>query len=391
VKALLLTFMGGTLSMLGGSVSAGPWSFEPRIGVSTTYDTNPGLRELDPVSETHVAALFNLPLRYDADGVEFSLTPNGSISNSSGYSSLASNSLHLDANAQFSNDLGSTVLQGGLARDSSLYHAGGYVNGVGVRRDTGDIGGDWNRYLTERSQIQLDLSWSRVRYDQPPNATILVDYRYFSAGPTFVYALSERTSLKVLGSFGDYESLDGITGSKSENAQLALVRQMSELWSLTASAGYSHSSNSEKFFFGPYLLGSVTSDQNGAVYSANVSRQSEKLNLSGGVSRTFAPTGFAYLSRQDGVNLNATYARSERWDFSVAAVWQIVRNPTLTGADSEAHFLNARLTANWHWTPQWIISMHVGRITQQYGPPPVSVGSGSVGVDFIRQFLRTEL
>jgi hypothetical protein len=383
--------MGATLSMLVGNASAGPWNFEPRIGVSTTYDTNPGLRELDPVSETHVAALFNLPLRYDADGVEFSLTPNGSISNSSGYSSLASNSLHLDANAQFSNDLGSTVLQGGLARDSSLYHAGGYVNGVGVRRDTSDIAGDWNRYLTERSQIQLDLSWSRVRYDQPPNATILVDYRYFSAGPTFVYALSERNSLKALGSFGDYQSLDGITGSKSENAQLALVRQMSELWSLTASAGYSHSLNSQKVYFGPYLLGSVTFDQNGAVYAVNVNRQSEKFNLSGGVSRALTPTGFAYLSRQDGVNLNATYTRSERCDFSLAAVWQKVSNPTVKEVNSGVHYLNARLTANWHWTPQWIISMHVARITQQYGPPPVSAASSGVGLDFTRQFLRIEL
>ena len=377
--------------MLAGNASAGPWNFEPRIGVSTTYDTNPGLREVDPVSETHVAALFNLPLRYDADAVEFSLTPNGSISNSSGYSSLASNSLHLDANAQFLNDLGSTVLQGSLARDSSLYHAGGYANGVGVRRDTGELAGDWNRYLTERSQIELDLSWSRVRYDQPPNATILVDYRYFSAGPAFVYALSELNTLKVIGSFGDYQSLDGITGSKSGNAQLALVRQLSELWSLTASAGYSHSVNSEKFYFGPYLLGTVTFDQNGAVYALNVSRQSEKLTLSGGVSRALTPTGFAYLSRQDSVNLNATYIRSERWDFSLSGVWQHLRNPTVTVVNSGVHYLNARLTANWHWTPQWIISMHVARITQEYGPPPVNAASSGVGLDFTRQFLRTEL
>jgi hypothetical protein len=383
--------MGGTLSMLAGNASAGPWNFEPRIGVSTTYDTNPGLRELDPVSEAHVAALFNLPLRYDADGVEFSLAPNGSISNSSGYSSLASNSLHLDASAQFLNDLGSTILQGSLVRDSSLYHAGGYVNGVGVRRDTADVTADWNRYLTERGQIEVDLSWSRVRFDQPPNATILVDYRYFSAGPSFIYALSERNSLKLLGSYGDYQSLDGITGSKSENAQLALVRQMSELWSLTASAGYSHSLNSQKIFFGPIFLGSVTFDQNGAVYAINVSRQSEKLNLSGGVSRALTPTGFAYLSRQDTVNLNATYARSERWDFSLAAAWQHLNNPTVTEVNNGVHYLNARLTANWHWTPQWIISMHVARITQQYGPPPVNAASSGVGLDFIRQFLRTEL
>jgi hypothetical protein len=377
--------------MLAGNASAGPWSFEPRLGLSTTYDTNPGLRQFDPVSEAHVAALFNLPLRYDSDGVEFGLTPNGSISDSPGYSSLASNSEHLDANAQFSNERGSTVIQGGLARDSSLYHAGGYANGVGVRRDTAETTGDWNRYLTERSQIAVDLSWSRVSYDQPPNATVLVNYRYFSAGPTFGYALNERNTLKVLGSYGGYQSLDGITQSKSGNAQLAFVRQLSELWTLSASAGYSHSLNSEKFYFGPYFLGDLKSSQNGGVYALTVNRQSEKFSLSGGVSRSLTPTGFAYLSRQDAVNINATYARTERWDFALSAVWQKVRNPTLTGADTDVHYLNARLTANWHWTPQWIISMHAGRITQQFGPPPVSAGSSGVSLDVIRQFLRIEL
>jgi hypothetical protein len=380
--------MGTLIALSSPGALAGPWSIEPRLGVSADYDTNPGLREVDAVSEEHVAALFNLPLRYDADDVELALMPSGRLSNSSGYSSLASNYLHLDLSAQFINDLGSTSVQGGVARDSSLYHAGELVNGVGVRRDSAVTAVDWTRSITERIQTQLDANWSRVTYDQPPNATVLVDYRYISGGPTLAYALSERNTLKLLGNYGVYNSLDGITESKSRNLQLGLVRQLSELWSLSANLGYSRSQNSQKIFFGPFFLGTESFDQSDAVYSVNLSRQGEKLNLSAGISRAELPTGLAFLSRQDGANLSAVYKYTERWDFSATAAYERAQNPTLTGAVTSVRYLNAQATANWHWTPEWIVSLHAGRINQTLGSPAFTVGSTGVSLDIVRQFLR---
>jgi len=47
-----------------------------------------------------VAGLLDLTLSYDADGIEIVIRPNGRLSNSRGYSSLASNFAHLDANAR---------------------------------------------------------------------------------------------------------------------------------------------------------------------------------------------------------------------------------------------------------------------------------------------------
>jgi hypothetical protein len=131
VKASLLIYMSGMLSIIAGSASAGPWSIEPRLGASADYDTNPALIELNPGSEEHVAALVSLPLRYDADDIALSLSPSARISNSRGYSSLASSYTHVDGSAQFTSDAGSTTVQGELARDSSLYHLGGLVSGLG--------------------------------------------------------------------------------------------------------------------------------------------------------------------------------------------------------------------------------------------------------------------
>jgi len=79
--------MGSLLAVFARNSWAETWSFAPRLGGSADFDSNPDLRNTDPHSEEHVAALFNLPLRYDADGLNASLIPSGRISNSRGYAS----------------------------------------------------------------------------------------------------------------------------------------------------------------------------------------------------------------------------------------------------------------------------------------------------------------
>jgi hypothetical protein len=382
--------MSAVLAFVTGRASAEPWSIEPRLGATAGYDSNPALTEPNPVSEEHVAALFTLPLRYDADGVEFLLSTSGRISNSPGFSSLASNYFHLDSSLLLTDELDSTTVQGELSRDSSLYHVGGLVNGVGVRRDIGSAAGDWTRYLTELTQLQLDASWSRVNYDQPPGETSLVDYKYWNAGPTFAFTTSELNTFKILSSFGQYQSQNGLTESKSVNAQLGFVRQLNALWSLSLTGGYSHSTNSEKYYFGPYYLGTISTAQNGGVYQLNLVRKGEQFTFSGSVSQSLQPTGFAYLTLQESVNLTATYIKSERWDFSLGLAGQKLHIPYPNG-EQNVKYLFAELTANWHWTEQWIISLHAIHVNQEFGAPPENAASSGVGVDIVRQFLRHDL
>jgi hypothetical protein len=393
--------MGVSAALFARTAGAGPWSIEPRLGVSADYISNPLLRGTNVQAEENVAAIVDLPLRYDTDDMEFLVRPNGRITNAQGYSSLASNYEHLDAAAQITGERGSATLQGEVARDSSLYFVGGLVNKIGVPRDTATTTLDWTHLMTERTQVQLDASWIRVRYVEPAGLNSLVEYRYLSAGPTLSVAISERNTLKLLGNYGLYQSLNGLTESRSGNLQMAFVRQLSEIWTLSTSAGYSRSINSQKvyetFYFGTFYLGETKSNQNGAVYAATLARQGERLNLSVGASRALQPTGFAFLSRQDSFNLNATYIHSERWDFAASAVWLRGLNPqvnagaAVNGTETSSRYLNTSLTANWHWIPQWTVSVSVARIAQQYGgPPPISAGSTNFTVNFVRQFLRTQ-
>ena len=376
-------------------VHADPWAITPRVGLASYYYSNPTLAGTGATATENVAALVDLPVTYDTDGLEFLMRPSGRIGNEPGYYSLASNYAHLDSSLQYSTDLSTATLQGEVARDSSLFFGGGLDKGIGVRRDSEATSADWTRALTERSQIALDASWSEVRYDQSASAAGLVDYRYITAGPTASYLLTERDTLQAIAGAARYQSLDGISESKSDSLQLGYVRQLTEIWKLTANAGYSRSVNSEKvyftFFTYNFYLGTYTTNQDGATYSVNLSRQGEKFTLGASASRLLQPTGFAFLSRQDSISLSAAYKQSDRWDYTLSSTWQQAQTPEFRGEVFNERYLNTQVAANWHWTERWTVSLQVSRITQHYGPPTINAASNGVNWSISWQFLRADL
>ena len=389
MRALLLVLL-TTVSFLSTNdrVFAGPFSAQPLVGVAAEYASNPELVAPATQSETHAALFVDLPMNYDLDTVHFSVTPRVRYGGTTGYSSVTSNYYHLDASAQFTNEFGSLACTGSLYRDSSLLYAGELSNGAGVRRDTSSADVNWQRALSERLQFQFDANTSRTLYAQNTASTDLVDYRYTSLSPSLGYALDERDTIQVLGGAGRYESLDGFTDSDNDNLQLGFNRQLSEMWKLTTSAGYSKSTNQYHYFFGTFDI-----VQRGGVYSANLTRQSDVLSVTTGVSRAFTPTGSVFLSRQDSVTLLTNYSYSERWTFGLSAIWQNVIDPVVIGASEHRRFYDGDVFANWRWTEQWTLTLHVLKIGQQYAPQPgqplVSPRSDDVRLEISRQFYRT--
>jgi len=112
VRALLLSVTIVSLACASGKVVASPWSTQPLIGVVGQYASNPALLAVDQQSEANAALTVNLPLNYDLDDFHFVATPNVRYGNATGYSSLTSNTFHLDSSAQLANDLGSTTVTG---------------------------------------------------------------------------------------------------------------------------------------------------------------------------------------------------------------------------------------------------------------------------------------
>ncbi len=382
-----------SVTCISGRSFADPLSAQPLIGLAAEYSSNPLLLASNGESETTAALLVNSPVNYDLDKFHFAATPAIRYSNQAGYSSLTSDYYHLDTSAKYVTDVQSATLTGSFYRDSSLLYAGQLANDIGVRRDTATVDLTGQRYLTERSQVQVDANTTRVLYDQHTALTDLVDYRYTSISPAFVYSLTEKDTLKLIGALSRYYSLNDVSSSNSKTAQVEWDRKLTEIWTMTASVGYSKSTNVYNYYFDQYLIASVPGEQDSTVYSASITRQSERLVLSATASQGLAPTGLAFLSREESVNLLANYQYSARWTLNAGLTWQNISTPLIAGGSATRQFYDLDLSAQWKWTEQWTIAMHVSRIEQRLeaaaGQAAVSPTSNGVTLEISRQFNRT--
>jgi hypothetical protein len=387
--------------MMNATTRGDPLSIEPLIGVAAEYASNPFLASGTGQGESDEALSLNLPTHYDLDSTHFTVLPSVRVSDKGSYSSLDSDYFHLTGIAAYSSDLETLTLRAAANRDSSLWQYGLVSQGVGVRSDSFNASADWQYALTERTGIELSGNWIRNLYGDTATLIGLVDYRYLSEQAAVNYAVTERDTFQLSVSEGQYQSLDHITASHSVAAQLGVTRLVTELWTVSGTLGYAKSDNSETVYFGPfdidgviygpYYLGTAKSVQRGPVFNASAKRQSETVTFSANASRTYAPTGFEYLSRQDLVALDLTKVLSERWSYAGHISYEDTSTPSYGGPDYTTHYYSARLSATWHWTPEWMISLTTTWIGAKYSPPPTSAQSTSVSLQISRQFLRIDL
>lgn len=364
---------------------AGVWTADPVLGLAAEYSSNPALLYVDHDAETHGAVLLDAPTTYHADDLSLSLQPSFRLSDSKGYSSLASDYAHLTATAELDADLDTWVFTGQVARDSSLYY-NFEVNGAsGVRRDTslGDL--NWQRQLTERLKFALDLDTSRVVYGQSGILDTLTDYRYSYAMPSLSWALDERSTLSLSGDVGLYDSSTGATKSVNSYLEAGFARQLGRMWSLTVKGGYSRESDKVDEYFGPFLLGQFTSTSNGTVFSASLARQSERLNVTASASRSLVPSGFAFLSLQQSYLLGFTYAWTERWNLNGHVQRLTAQEPQTEGPTIEQSYWSAGLAAVWLWTEKWTVTISATRVNVTYSPVADASASGA-GLQLSRRF-----
>jgi hypothetical protein len=387
VRARLLLIVSG-LAATGVSKSE-PLSITPFVGVKAEYSSNPFLLA-NAHAANDAALLLNAPTNYDLDAAHFALNPRIRYSDSGTYASLQSNSLHVDASAQFLSDLDSLSLIGGVGRDSSLYSSGLASNGAGVRADSTSAAASWQRTITPRFSFELDPSWQKVRYADSGRSG-LADYANVGITPSLQYLLTERDTLSVLASGGEYKTSNGLTESKSVNLQLSLDHRLTEIWTLSASGGYSIARNSFNLFLISGREITLTSDQKGPVYKASIVRKGEQLDFSLGVSRAFIPSGFAFLSQQNAVSVGTNYTASQRWGFAASGSYLRTQDPLTSGGTTARTFFLGDVAATWHWTEVWAVTFEAKRESTKYAAFQVTTASTTVSIEISRQFPRMDL
>jgi hypothetical protein len=394
-SALACCWMAAMLQSSG--VQAGVWGVDPTLGVVGDYASNPALLPVSHTAETNGALLIDAPTTYNGDAFEFYVMPSFRLSDSHGYSSVASDYAHLNLKSEFDSERGMFTAAAGVARDSSLYQDYLTSGTTGVRRDTVTADLNWDRHLTERADFDADVSSQQVKYGESVGVPTLVDFKYTSASPTLTWSTSEQNKLTLAASVGRYQSLDGTTESRSANLQVGFAKKFNEIWSLTATAGYSRSLNrlntaQEEFVDTPNGLAieltpvTVESSQNGTVYSANLTRQGSRWTLNANASRQLTPTGFAYLSRQELYEITATYSLTARWSLGPDARYVKSQNPPLPSAVSDYTVKYLGLRSSWRWSEQLTLSMSASRVVEKIQSPNYNLSSNELTITLSRQF-----
>ena len=390
--------LGAAVAAVSLSAKAGVWGSQPDIGIAADYNSNPALLNIADTAEQHGALVLDAPASYVGDAFKFSVLPSFRLSNSQGYSSIDSDYEHLTTSVEFDTERDVLTTAATVARDSSLYHDYLLSGSTGVRRDSFSEDLNWDRKLSERLDWDTDLNWSRVRYAESASsdAPSLTDYKYSSISPSLSWAESELGKLTATASVGRYDSLVGETESKSANLQLGLTRQLSEIWSLTASGGYSRAENSAageecdpeylQFGFCLPIPATINSNQNGTIFSVNLIRQTSLWYLNAIASRQLLPSGFAYLSRQDSYELKGSYTASVRWTFSGDLHRIQYQQPIITGGTGELKVTTESLSAAWLWTEHWTLTLSVTHVLESYGAPRLTPTNSGATLLLSRQF-----
>ena len=375
---------------IANAARPGVWGTDPVLGFAADFSTNPGLLDAPHSSETHAALLIDAPTTYVADAMKFSIDPSFRISNSSGYSSLASDYEHLTAAGEIDSERNTLVLTGEVARDSSLYYDYAFNGSLGVRRDTTLADLNWTRLLTERTNFNLEVDSNRVLYQEAVGIETLTDYRYTTAIPSFSWKEGERTTFTLTGNAGLYDAINGQTKSVNSDLQAGFIRQFTPLWALTANVGYSRQSNTVDEYFGPFLLGTFKATDNGSIFNANLTRQGALLSVTAAASRSLVPSGFAFLSRQDSYQLSFDYPYTERWTFDGHVRRLTSTEPEVLGPVLRESYLDVGLSAVWLFTEHWTFTLRASHVTATYGPPTVDVGASGVTLLLSRKFNHIE-
>lgn len=369
---------------------AGVWYTDPSVGLTSDYSTNPQLLDAHRTAITDAAVLLDAPTTYTANAAKLVLEPSFRFSDNSGYSSIVSNYAHFTATGEIDTERSTLKATGALERDSSLYQDYNLNGSIGVRQDTAFTDATWQRSLTERLSFSVEGNYSKVRYGESNGIPTLTDYTYSSASPTLSWKSGERTTLSILGGFSIYDSLDGTTQSKDTNLELGFIRELGQLWTFTASAGYSRESNRIKEYFGPFYLGSFRATENGTVFSGNLTRQGIRNSTTVLASRTLAPSGFAFLSRRDLYQIVENYPLSERCSLQGYIRVRRELDPQFFAPAIERKYLDVGASAAWQMTELWTVSFSVAHVAERYGAASSSVAESQVSLELARRFKRWE-
>jgi hypothetical protein len=332
-----------------GAALAAQWSFGPTARLQVLTETNPRLVK-DGAEDVHgLVAGADLSLLRATELASLSLDASATQRRYDQASALDRLDINTALSLKARRERFSWQAAATATRDTTLTSELGLSGQTQVRSRhesaSGTLAADWS--ASERFQVNFGAS---VQFDFYPGQDVaLVDYRYRSANLGGSYALGPRSTLALTAQLGEM----AVSGNdyKSNDSVLMLQYQFrpSERFSLAIGGGPSRAK-------GP------GSSENGATFSASLSRIGERVRTSLSGGRRIAPTGRGYLSRRDNASLGLSVSLTEYLNGSLDASY--IRSKDVL-ADfglslSDVRYRRATAGLGWQLGRSWSLGASAG-------------------------------
>ena len=385
---------------LSAATLADTLSSESSVGLSSEYASNPFLVPSGAHAAESIAAVANLPATYTSDTQTLDIVPRLRFAETHGDVALLSDYQYLDATWHLNSERNSFTATTDWHHDSTLYNIfeNGALFGRDLRRreEIGNLA--WKRALSERSDLQLAASWDQVAYSQS-GQTSLVNYDYGQGQLQYDRTLTERWQWTGAVGFGRFEQINHSYSSDNRFLQSALIRPLSERWSITAQLGYSYLTAHEQGFIcceigqeAGGLLGlqyipiSQNASRGAPTYLLSLERKGERWTLDLAASRAILPSGLGALVTQDDASIKASIPWTERWTLVATLHGSQLTEPLQTLHLGERRYVDIDFSANWLWTEHWTLQLQSSYVLERVASGVPTSSGVTVYLNLMRQF-----
>lgn len=320
---------------------------EPRLFLTETFTDNVRLRPEDEqaVWWTRLSPALDFGARLE--NLEVKGTGRANILRYLGESELDREEFLFDLNNRYNTERNLWEFSGTYGRESSLtteLAETGRVDQV-VNRNRIFINPSWAFLLSERQTLQAGYNFTNVDYESGGGSN-LSDFTVNQASLAYLYQLFARDQLAGTAFFTRFESDANDLETDAWQVQLGWSHQFSEL--LEASASIGHVWTESQFT----IEQEERSTDTGFIFSANITKKTERSRITGEASRTLSPSGAGALLERNEVKIVFEHELSERWEFTIDG--KIIDNKSLNevlgGVDRTFYQVTPQLS--WRWTPQ---------------------------------------
>jgi hypothetical protein len=335
--------------------AAADWSVESAAQVYALVESNPQLSVGEKHGSQAGVADVSLDLQRRTQLLDLSLNTRASAHRYGGDAGLDREDQRLVLTLSHR---GETYSLGGSAsytRDTTLTSELGTTGNTGFNqrhRARGlSLAPSWQ--LTERLTTSASMGWQDSTY-AGGGSNGLSGYSYKFAGFSAGFDVSELATASLQVKAGRLDSALYAFSTDNIGIRLQLDRTWSPRWS-TSIAG------------GPSRVRMEGRESGGSLFSASVTRQSQRLALSLSLGRDNAPNGSGLLSRRDDVSLNANLALREH--VSATAGFSMIRStdllPEAGFTISDVRYSRVDVSLSWSFARDWSLAVGAGRSEQK--------------------------